>query len=67
MINEIILFSILLNILLCIQFQELKKYDYIYAIPNNWIYLDISSFEVGESIYLEFSMNLIFSEESKDS
>jgi len=67
MINEIILFIILLNILLCIQFQELKKYDYIYAIPNNWIYLDISSFEVGESIYLEFSMNLIFSEESKDS
>ena len=66
MINEI-LFILLLNILLCAQFQELQKYDYIYAIPNNWVYLDISSFEVGESIYLEFSMNLIFSKESKES
>ena len=66
MINEI-LFILLLNVLLCAQFQELQKYDYIYAIPNNWIYLDISSFEVGESIYLEFSMNLIFSKESKES
>ena len=66
MINEI-LFILLLNFLICAQFQELLKYDYIYAIPNNWVYLDISSFEVGESIYLEFSMNLIFSEESKES
>ena len=66
MINEI-LFILLLNVLLCAQFQELLKYDYVYAIPNNWIYLDISSFEVGESIYLEFSMNLIFSKESKES
>ena len=66
MINEI-LFILLLNVLLCAQFQELLKYDYIYAIPNNWIFLDISSFEVGESIYLEFSMNLIFSKESKES
>ena len=59
MMNGILIF-ILLSAISCIQFQELPKYDYINAIPNNYVYLDISTFEVGQSIYLEFSMDLIF-------
>ncbi len=66
MTNEV-LFYFLLGIMSCFQFQELPRYDTIEVIPNTKVYLDISSFDVGQSIYLEFTLDLFFSKESKDS
>ena len=65
MIN-VILLSFILSTISCVRFQELPKYDYIDVIPNTYVYLDISSFDIGQSIYLEFSMDLFFSHSSKD-
>ena len=66
MLNGILIFF-LLNIISCYQFIELPKYDYINVKPNSYVYLDISSFEIGQSIYLEFSMDLFFMKGPKDS
>ena len=60
MINGL-LFLFTLCIISCIKFEELPKYDTIKAIPDTRVYLDISSFEVGRSIYIEFTMDLFFS------
>ena len=66
MINELfIIFTI--TTISCIKFEELPKYDTIKVIPDTRVYLDISSFEVGRSIYIEFTMDLFFSKISKDS
>ena len=61
------LLLLIINSILCIRFEELPKYDTIKIIPDTRVYLDISSFEVGRSIYIEFTMDLFFSKLSKDS
>ena len=66
--NKGILINFLFCLISCIKFQELPKYDTISVIPDTRVYLDISSFEVGQSIYLDFKMDLFFySKESRDS
>ena len=63
-----ILINFLFCVISCLKFQELPKYDTISVIPGTRVYLDISSFEVGQSIYLDFTMDLFFySKESRDS
>ena len=65
MFNGVLLYF-LIGIISCFQFKELPRYDTIEVIPNTKVYLDISSFEVGQSIYLEFCLDLFFSKEPKD-
>ena len=65
MFNGILLFY-LISIISCYKLQKLPKYDFIDVFPDTRVYLDVSSFDVGESINLEYTMNLIFSLESKD-
>ena len=65
MFNGILLFY-LISIISCYKLQKLPKYDVIDVSPDTRVYLDISSFNVSESINLEYTMNLIFSLESKD-
>ena len=53
------LFIILSLIILCLsQYKELTNNDYINVIPGTKVYFDISSFDVDESIDLEFEMDL---------
>ena len=66
MINGLLILFII-NSISSIQFEELPKYDTIEVAPNTRVYLDISSFEVGQSIYIEFTLDLFFSKQSKDS
>ena len=65
MIN-VLLILLIINTISSIQFEELPKYDTIEVAPNTRVYLDISSFEVGQSIYIEFTLDLFFSKQSKD-
>ena len=65
MFNGVLLYF-LIGIISCFQFIELPRYDTIEVIPNTKVYLDISSFEVGQSIYLEFTLDLFFCKEAKD-
>ena len=41
-------------------YEKISKYSSVKVIPNTKVYLDISSFNVGESITLEFNMDLFF-------
>ena len=59
MIN-IIWLIFLFGKILCIDFIELLKYKTIEVKANSKVYLDISSFKVDQSIYLDFTMNMIF-------
>ena len=59
MIN-IIWLMFLFGIISCIDFIELPKYETIEVKANSKVYLDISSFKVNQSIYLNFTMDLTF-------
>ena len=41
-------------------YEKISKYGSASVIPNTQVYLDISSFKVGESITIEFIMDLFF-------
>ena len=66
MIN-IIWLIFLFCIISCIDFIELPKYDKIEVKANSKVYLDISSFKVNQSIYLDFIMNMFFAPSSDKS
>ena len=59
MIN-VLLILFLFCIISCIDLIELGKYDKISVKSNSRVYLDISSFNISQSISLDFTMNLFF-------
>lgn len=54
----------LIAIVLC-DYKKLSKYSSVSVIPDTKVYLDISSFETGELISLEFKMDLFFGDDRK--
>ena len=56
MLRQIIIFS-LLTFSLC-QYKELSKHGSVKVAPNTKVYLDISTFPVGELISFDIDMDL---------
>lgn len=63
----LLLFILLLSSSICQSYKELSKYSSVTVKPNTKVYLDISSFDVGELISFEIKMDLFFSSSSRDS
>ena len=51
----------LLSIIYCYNYKELPKYGLIEDYPYTRVYLDISSFEIGEYISFGITMELRYS------
>ena len=56
-----LLFILLLYSSICQGYKELPKYSSVTVKPETKVYLDISSFKVGDLISFEFKMDLFFS------
>ena len=57
----LLLFILLLSSSICQGYKELKKYSSVTVKSETKVYLDISSFKVGDLISFEIKMNLFFS------
>lgn len=57
--NFILLILSLLSLSIC-QYKELKKHSSVKVVPNTKVYLDLSSFEIGDLISFEIKMDLFF-------
>ena len=55
----ILLILSLLSLSFC-QYQKLSKYSYVNVDPNTKVYLDLSSFKIGDTISLEIKMSFAF-------
>ena len=54
----ILIFFLLPQLFFCQTIKELKKYSSLEVIPDEKIYLDISTFNDNEEVYFEITMNL---------
>ena len=65
--KAITLFCFLSALVLCTTYEELSKYSSVSVKPDEYVYLDITSFKTNEMITLEIIMDLFFGSSSQQS
>jgi hypothetical protein len=65
--KAITFFCFLSALVLCTTYEELSKYSSVSVKPDEYVYLDITSFKTNEMITLEIIMDLFFGSSSQQS